>query len=67
MFSLGTDYKWSYIFDIMETNKGSLKLKDYSVTQTTLEQVKFSFKKGWNLIRIYNIYQDFCCAGVRKW
>merc|ERR1712176_332637 len=45
MFSLGTDYKWSYIFDIMETNKGSLKLKDYSVTQTTLEQVFLNFAK----------------------
>merc|ERR1719326_1300705 len=57
MFSLGTDYKWSYIFEIMETNKISLKLRDYSVSQTSLEQVFLNFakeqrepeekKKGW--------------------
>ena len=40
MFSLGTDYKWSYIFEVMETNKVFLRLKDYSVSQTTLEQVQ---------------------------
>ena len=39
MFSLGTNYRWSYIFEVMETNKVTLKLNDYSVSQTTLEQV----------------------------
>ena len=39
MFSLGIDYKWSYIFEILETNKVEFNLKDYSVAQTSLEQV----------------------------
>ena len=40
MFSLGTEYKWSYIFKVMEESKVQLSLKDYSVAQTTLEQVR---------------------------
>lgn len=57
MFSLGIDYKWSYIFEILETNKVEFNLKDYSVAQTSLEQVFLNFakeqrepdekKKGW--------------------
>ncbi|KAL5259612.1 hypothetical protein ACHWQZ_G009905 [Mnemiopsis leidyi] len=45
MFSLGTNYRWSYIFEVMETNKANLKLNDYSVSQTSLEQVFLNFAK----------------------
>ena len=54
MFSLGTDYKWSYIFEIMETNKTTLNLKDYSVTQTTLEQVNSGIACDYNSIGLMN-------------
>ena len=48
MFSLGTNYRWSYIFEVMETNKANLKLNDYSVSQTSLEQVNI-------LVSVYGI------------
>ena len=50
MFSLGTNYRWSYIFEVMETNKVTLKLNDYSVSQTTLEQVNIVSDWAWFLL-----------------
>lgn len=35
--------KWSYIFDTMENGKKQLKLEDYNVSDTSLEQIFLSF------------------------
>lgn len=36
------------MFDQMETTKGILKIDDYAVNQTTLEQVFLSFTKPYD-------------------
>lgn len=42
------DIKWSSMFVSMETAKARLKFEDYSISQTTLEQVFLSFTKSYN-------------------
>jgi len=39
------DLKWSAMFGLMETAKKSLNIEDYSISQTSLEQVFLSFTK----------------------
>ena len=38
-----TSISWSQIFGVIEKSKESLKIEDYSVGQTTLEQIFLSF------------------------
>ena len=38
-FQIRSEVSWSYIFKCIETNKHRLKIVDYSVSQTTLDQV----------------------------
>jgi ATP-binding cassette subfamily A (ABC1) protein 3 len=40
-----TDIKWSQIFGIMEDAKASLNILDYSLGQTSLEQIFLFFTK----------------------
>jgi ATP-binding cassette, subfamily A (ABC1), member 3 len=40
------DLKWSQIFGIMELAKLSLDIEDYSIGQTSLEQVFLAFAKN---------------------
>ncbi|XP_071958195.1 phospholipid-transporting ATPase ABCA3-like [Antedon mediterranea] len=40
-----SDLSWSYIFGKLESNKQALRMEDYSVSQTTLEQVFINFAK----------------------
>ncbi|XP_033114079.1 ATP-binding cassette sub-family A member 3-like [Anneissia japonica] len=40
-----SNLSWSYIFGTLENNKQMLKIEDYSVSQTTLEQVFINFAK----------------------
>nr|XP_006815639.1 PREDICTED: ATP-binding cassette sub-family A member 1-like [Saccoglossus kowalevskii] len=42
------DLSWSYIFGTIEDNKDTLNLTDYSVSQTSLEQVFINFAKEQN-------------------
>lgn len=37
--------KWSIMFGLMETAKETLRIEDYSISQTSLEQVFLSFTK----------------------
>lgn len=37
--------KWSSMFGLMETAKKTLHIEDYSISQTSLEQVFLSFTK----------------------
>lgn len=37
--------KWSYMFGLMEKSKASLNISDYSLGQTSLEQVFLFFTK----------------------
>ncbi|BFG01721.1 ATP-binding cassette sub-family A member 3 [Drosophila madeirensis] len=40
-----TGVKWSRIFGLMETNREDLNVEDYSVSQTTLEEIFLEFAK----------------------
>lgn len=40
-----TTLKWSTIFGVMEKGKKTLQIEDYSISQTSLEQVFLSFTK----------------------
>lgn len=40
-----SDLKWSTMFRLMEDAKVSLNIEDYSLSQTSLEQVFLSFAK----------------------
>lgn len=40
-----TSLKWSQMFGIMEDNKEALDIQDYSLGQTSLEQVFLFFTK----------------------
>ncbi|KAH8273382.1 hypothetical protein KR018_002047 [Drosophila ironensis] len=40
-----TDVKWSKIFGLMERNRDDLNIEDYSVSQTTLEEIFLEFAK----------------------
>ncbi|XP_055297532.1 phospholipid-transporting ATPase ABCA3-like isoform X2 [Sitodiplosis mosellana] len=42
------ELKWSSMFDLMETAKGILSIEDYTISQTTLEQVFLSFTKTYD-------------------
>ncbi|XP_031630848.1 ATP-binding cassette sub-family A member 3-like [Contarinia nasturtii] len=42
-----SELKWSLMFDHMETIKEILGIEDYSICQTTLEQVFLSFTKPY--------------------
>lgn len=45
-FQVGTEgLSWSYIFGQLERNRAALNIVDYSVSQTTLEQVFINFAK----------------------
>jgi len=35
----GQNLSWAYIFDLLEQNRQRLSIVDYSVSQTTLDQV----------------------------
>lgn len=39
------DFKWSSMFGLMETARHTLAIDDYSISQTSLEQVFLSFTK----------------------
>lgn len=41
----GKDIKWSEIFGILETAKTHLSIEDYSIGQSSLEQIFLSFTK----------------------
>jgi len=40
-----TGVKWSRIFGLMESNRDQLNVEDYSVSQTTLEEIFLEFAK----------------------
>lgn len=40
-----TDLKWSTMFRLMEEAKDMFNIEDYSISQTSLEQVFLSFAK----------------------
>lgn len=40
-----SDLKWSTMFRLMEDAKNRLNIEDYSLSQTSLEQVFLSFAK----------------------
>lgn len=40
-----TGVKWSRIFGLMESNRDELNVEDYSVSQTTLEEIFLEFAK----------------------
>lgn len=40
-----SEMKWSAMFGIMEAYKDSLQIENYSLSQTTLEQVFLAFTK----------------------
>lgn len=45
-YSVPVEYvKWSALFDIMENAKKTLSIEDYSVSQSTLEQVVLTLVK----------------------
>ncbi|XP_070574890.1 phospholipid-transporting ATPase ABCA3-like isoform X2 [Ptychodera flava] len=44
-----TNLSWSYIFGTIEDNKAQFELIDYSVSQTSLEQVFIDFAKDQNV------------------
>ncbi|EGD73013.1 ATP-binding cassette [Salpingoeca rosetta] len=44
-FELSGERKWSYVFTVMEEAKQNFPIRDYSVSQTTLEQVFLRFAK----------------------
>ena len=37
--------KWSHVFKVMESAKSELRLEDYTVSDTSLEQIFLSFAK----------------------
>lgn len=37
--------KWSQIFGLMESNRDRLNIEDYSISQTTLEEIFLEFAK----------------------
>ena len=37
--------KWSEIFGLMEANRDALNIEDYSISQTTLEEIFLDFAK----------------------
>jgi ATP-binding cassette subfamily A (ABC1) protein 3 len=41
----GKNIKWSEIFGILETAKSELSIEDYSISQSSLEQIFLSFTK----------------------
>lgn len=41
-----TSVQWSRLFGIMERAKSQLRIEDYSINQTSLEQVVLSFVRG---------------------
>jgi ATP-binding cassette, subfamily A (ABC1), member 3 len=41
----GKDIKWSEIFGILEAAKARLNIDDYSIGQSSLEQIFLSFTK----------------------
>lgn len=43
-----TKLKWSSMFGIMETAKQTLRIENYSLTQTTLEQIFLDFAQHQN-------------------
>jgi len=68
MYSLGVSYKWSYIFEQLENNKTDLKLLDYSVSQTSLEQVFLNFAKEQRPEKKKKSFSDkFKCCRKKKY
>ena len=45
-----TDLKWSAMFGLMESYKEKLNIEDYSLGQTTLEQVFLFFTKYQRIV-----------------
>ncbi len=44
---VNNDLKWSHMFGLLEDNKESLGIADYTLSQTSLEQVSFDlFDEG---------------------
>ena len=41
----GTDFAWAQVFGTMERAKVTYNIEDYSVSQTTLEQVFLNFAR----------------------
>jgi len=41
-----TEVKWSRIFGMMERNRNQLNVEDYSISQTTLEEIFFKFARN---------------------
>ncbi|XP_050743794.1 phospholipid-transporting ATPase ABCA1-like [Drosophila biarmipes] len=41
-----TDVKWSRIFGMMERNRSQLNVEDYSISQTTLEEIFLEFARN---------------------
>lgn len=39
------DKKWSQIFGVLEKGKEEFNIEDYSISQSSLEQIFFSFTK----------------------
>lgn len=57
-----TELKWSTMFGLMEDAKRQYNIEDYSLSQTTLEQVFLSFTKHqMEDKRIKNEDQKSCC------
>ena len=44
-YQLKTEEKWSKLFGIMERAKQEYNVEDYSISQTTLEQVFLNFTR----------------------
>ena len=45
-YQLKTEEKWSKLFGIMERAKQEYNVEDYSISQTTLEQVFLNFTRA---------------------
>lgn len=49
-YQLITEKNWSYIFQVIETMKGDYNIEDYSVSQTTLEQIFLNFTRTQKVV-----------------
>ena len=53
------------VFEKMELAKANLNVEDYSVSQTTLEQVFLSFTRQQiapREVKSFNVIENICCA-----
>ena len=49
---------WARIFGLMESAKNKYQIEDYSVGQTTLEQVSLIYRRFWHLMFIVQLTKN---------